>query len=177
MSLPWQEVEVPRGKYIGWSPRPPHDVTGKVLAYSVAGGTDANGNPCPQLSLELIEPTQTYRDKGFNRDDLASGELVIINAGQVALRRAIIAAGPSVGDMIKLSFDQLIPVPGGNEVKNFKVYIIRGGAGDREPRRPVPSAPSTTTSAGSINYMPPAASPAAGGPPVASAMPSAEPPF
>lgn len=124
----WEDVEVPRGQYIGWGPRPPQSVTGKVLAYSMNGGTDANGNSCPQLSLELMEGCETYRDKGTRREWVEKGELVVVNASLVSLRRGVIAAQPSPGDLIKMTFDNTVKVEKG-EVKEFKVQIARGSGG------------------------------------------------
>lgn len=124
----WEEVEVPRGQYIGWGFHPGQTVTGKVLAYSMSGGTDANGNPCPQLSLELTEACDSYRDKGTTRETVAAGELVVVNAGLVSLRRGLIAAQPAAGDLIKLTFSNLVRVDKG-DVKEFKVQIARGAGG------------------------------------------------
>lgn len=128
----WEDIEVPRGQYIGWGFRPPQSVTGKVLTYSMNGGTDANGNSCPQLSLELVEGCESYRDKGTRREWVEAGELVVVNASLISLRRGVIAAQPSPGDLIKLIFDNTVKVEKG-EVKEFKVQIARGSGGAQAP--------------------------------------------
>lgn len=160
-SVPWEEVEVPRGSYIGWGDRPGQVVTGKVLSYTAAGGTDANGNPCPQLSLELIGPADSWSEKGTVHSTIASGELVVINAGGVSLKRAVIAAQVNPGDLIKLDFASTVKVDKGT-VKEFKVAVARGTGA-------AAAAPAARAAA-------PAAAPANGRDPWATPT-SEEPPF
>jgi hypothetical protein len=128
----WETIEVPRGAYIGWGNKPPQTVTAKVLSFSMTGGTDANGLACPQLGLELLEGADSYRERGTIKERLNAGELVVVNASQVSLRRGVIAAQPAPGDLIKLAFTNTVKVDKG-EVKEFEVQIARGAGGDAAP--------------------------------------------
>lgn len=122
----WEEIDVPRGAYIGWGATPGQHVTGIVRDYSVDGGTDFNEKPCPQLEVELTEPAASFNKAG-ERTDIEAGETVQLSCGQVSLKRAVRAANPAAGDEIKVKLTQLVKVPKG-QVKEFGIQIKRGAA-------------------------------------------------
>lgn len=123
----WETVEVPRGAYIGWGLKPGQHVTGKVLEYSLTGGSDFNGDPCPTLAVELIEKAASF-NKAQERTDHEPGELVQLNIGQVSLKRALRAADPSPGDLVKITLENVLKGAGknGGDVKEFGIKIARG---------------------------------------------------
>jgi hypothetical protein len=133
-STEWETIEVPRGAYISWGSKPGQHVTGKVLDYSPTDGTDANDKPCPQLSVQLTEEASSINREG-ERTRIAAGELVVLNASQVGLKRAVKAADPAPGDLIKITLVNLVKVTKGT-VKEFDVKIARG-AGGTTKRQPV----------------------------------------
>ena len=123
----WETVEVPRGAYIGWGTKKGQHVTGKVLDYSPEGGTDFNGKPCPSATIELTEEAASFNKDG-DRSTYAAGELVQLNAGQVSLKRALRAADPSPGDLVKITLVNLAKTDKGT-VKEFDIKIARGAGG------------------------------------------------
>ena len=124
----WESVDVPKGAYIGWGNKPGQHVTGKVLDYNPTGGTDFYSEPCPQIAVELTEKAHS-----FNKDGASStfdvGELVQLNAGQVSLKRALRAADPKPGDLVKITLENIAPLKGGKTVKEFGIKIARGAGG------------------------------------------------
>ena len=120
----WEVVEVPRGAYIGWGTKPGQHVTGKVLEYSPDGGTDFNGSPCPTVAIELVENAASFNKDG-DRSNHEAGEIVQLNAGQVSLKRALRAADPAVGDLVKIELQSLAKTDKGS-VKEFGIKIARG---------------------------------------------------
>lgn len=120
----WEEVDVPRGAYIGWGNKEGQHVTGKVLEYALDGGTDFNNKPCPAITIELIETAASFNKEGV-RTNHDAGEVVQLNAGQVSLKRALRAADPSPGDLVKISLANLVKTPNGT-VKEFAIKIARG---------------------------------------------------
>jgi hypothetical protein len=122
----WEDVDVPRGAYISWGTKAGQHVTGKVLDYNPAGGNDFNDEPCPQIAVELTEPAASINKEGV-RTDFAAGELVQLNAGQVSLKRALRAADPRPGDLVKISLSDLVKTARGT-VKEFNIKIARGAA-------------------------------------------------
>lgn len=134
----WEDVDVPRGAYISWGEHVGQHVTGKVLEFSPAGGTDFNNNPCPQLSVELIEPAASINKQG-QRTDFPAGELVVLNCGLVSLKRAVKAADPNPGDLVKITLSELVKVPNGT-VKQFDIKIARGAGVSAAPANAQPQA-------------------------------------
>ncbi len=120
----YEDVVVPRGAYISWGSKTGQHVTGVVLGFDPTGGTDFNDRPCPQLTLELSEPAASINKEGV-RTDFAAGELVLLNAGPVSLKRAVMAAQPAVGDIVKIILANLVEVAKGT-VKEFDIKIARG---------------------------------------------------
>lgn len=123
----WETVEVPKGAYIGWGSKTGQHVTGKVIEFSVDGGTDFAGNRCPSIAIELTEPAASINKEG-ERTDYPAGEMVQLNAGQVSLKRALRAADPSSGDLVKITLENLVKTANGT-VKEFGIKIARGAGG------------------------------------------------
>lgn len=127
----WEEVAVPRGAYIGWGDKPGQHVTGKVMDYNPTGGTNFAGEPCPTVAVELTEKAASFNKAG-ERTDFAEGDLVQLNAGQVSLRRALRAADPTTGDLIKITLEGLAKTANGT-VKEFGIKIARGAGAVNSP--------------------------------------------
>jgi hypothetical protein len=127
----WEDIEVPRGAYISWGTKAGQHVTGRVVDYNVTGGNDFNEQPCPQIAIELTEPAASINKEG-QRSDFDTGELVQLNAGQVSLKRALRAADPSPGDLVKITLSDLIKTSKGT-VKEFSIKIARGAAVSADP--------------------------------------------
>lgn len=130
-NIQWEEVSVPRGAFISWGTTIGQHVTGKVLAFDVAGGSDFNGNSCPQLSIELTEQAASINKAG-DRFDHATGDLVVLNCGQASLKRAVLAAQPNAGDLIKITLAGLEKAKQG-QVKVFDIKVARGAGGPVAP--------------------------------------------
>jgi hypothetical protein len=128
----WETVEVPRGAYIGWGSKKGQHVTGKVLDYQPEGGTDFNQNPCPSATIELTENAASFTKDG-DRSEHEAGSLVQLNAGQVSLKRALRAADPAPGDLIKITLVNLAKTDKGS-VKEFDIKIARGAGGKVAPK-------------------------------------------
>ncbi len=129
----WEDVDVPRGAYISWGNKPGQHVTGKVLDYTVDGGTDFNGNRCPTIAVELTEKAASITKDG-DRTDFDPGEIVQLNAGQVSLKRALRAADPAPGDLVKIELSNLVKTANGT-VKEFSMKIARNGAKTAAPQQ------------------------------------------
>jgi hypothetical protein len=127
----WEEISVPKGAYIGWGSKPSQHVTGKVLEFSHDGGTDFAGNRCPSIAIELTEKAASVNKDG-DRTDYDIGEIVQLNAGQVSLKRALRAADPSPGDLVKITLENLVKTPNGI-VKEFGIKIARGAGTSTKP--------------------------------------------
>lgn len=134
MTIQWEDVEVPRGAYISWGNRKGQHVTGKVLNYEADGGTDYDGNPCPAIAIELTEPAASINKQG-ERSNYDAGEIVQLNAGQVSLKRALRAADPSPGDLVKINLDNIKKTDRG-EVKEFGIKIARNAASNNGKPKP-----------------------------------------
>lgn len=136
----WEEISVPRGAYVGWSQQIGQHVTGKVVEFNQSGGTDFAGNVCPQLVVDLTEPAASFNKEGV-RTDYPAGDLVVLNCGQVSLKRAVKAADPSPGDLVKITLSNLVRTTNGT-VKEFTIAIARGYAKPpAAPAQPVAQAP------------------------------------
>jgi len=122
----WEDVQVPRGTFVGWGTKPGQKMTGKVLTYDETGGSDFNGNPCPQVVAELTEPFTNYRDKGTVEETIAAGELVSITCGQANLKRTVRAAALEPGNLFQLAFtDTFKAEKGDGKVFEMKVNRTR----------------------------------------------------
>ena len=126
-NLNWETIDVPQGSYIGWGDRPGQHATGVVLAYAPQGGKDFDDQPCPLLTLELLEEAYSHSKKqGWQK--IASGDLVQLNCGQTSLKKAVMASGAAPGDLVKISLDEILHGQGKNngDVKVFGIKIVRG---------------------------------------------------
>ena len=123
----WETIEVPRGAYISWGTKTGQHVTGKVLDYNSDGGTDFAGNACPSVAIELTEGAASINKEG-ERSEFAVGDIVQLNAGQVSLKRALRAADPKPGDLVKITLSNLAKTDKGT-VKEFDIKIARGAGG------------------------------------------------
>lgn len=128
----WEDIEVPRGAYIGWGTKKGQHVTGKVIDYSPDGGTNFAGEPCPLVTIELTEAAASFNKDG-ERTDYPAGELIQLNAGQVSLKRALRAADPAPGDLVKITLENLAKTDKGT-VKEFGIKIARGAGGTVKPK-------------------------------------------
>src|SRR5215217_5818760 len=132
----WEDVNVPRGAFISWGTTVGQFVCGKILSYDPTGGTDYKGNPCPQLAVELIESAASINKEGV-RTDYPAGELVVLNCGQVSLKRAVQTAaanpGLDVGNVVKITLENLARTQNG-EVKEFAIKVARGAGGNAKPQ-------------------------------------------
>jgi hypothetical protein len=127
----WEEIDVPRGAYISWGNKTGQHVTGKVLEYTFDGGTDFAGNRCPSIAVELTEKAASVNKEG-DRTDFDAGEIVQLNAGQVSLKRALRAADPKPGDLVKITLSDLVKTANGT-VKEFSIKIARGAGVSSKP--------------------------------------------
>lgn len=128
----WETVEIPQGAFIGWGNQAGQHVTGKVLTYSPAGGTDFNGESCPQITVELVEQAASFNKAG-ERTDYPAGELVNLTVGQTGLKAAIQRANPDPGDLIKITMTGTSVTKKGNTIKNFDLKIARGVGQVQQP--------------------------------------------
>lgn len=127
----FEEVEVPRGAYISWGTTTGQYVFGKVINYAPNGGVDFNGNACPQVQIELIEKAASINKEGA-RTDFPPGEFVVLNCGQVSLKRAVIAASLEVGDVVRIELSNLAKT-GKGTVKEFALKVARGAGKQTTP--------------------------------------------
>lgn len=128
----WETIEAPTGSFIGWGTKKGQHVTGRVVEYSVDGGTDFNSARCPLLSVELTEKAASFNKDG-DRTDHEAGSIVNITAGQVKLKSVIRTADPSPGDLIKVELTGVSKTASGNTLKEFNVKIARGAGGATQP--------------------------------------------
>jgi hypothetical protein len=141
----WEEVEVPRGAYVGWGTQTGQHVTGKVLDYSPVNGRTVNGEPCPQVSIELTEPAASFNKEGA-RTDFPAGELIVLNASQASLKRAVQAAALNVGDLVKITFSGTYKAEKGTG-KEFSIKVARGAGRSAAPAQPATGFDSTPQAA------------------------------
>ncbi len=135
----FEHVDVPAGSYVGWGPNPGQVVTGKVLSFDAAGGTDFNGGACPQVSMELLEPAVSINKQG-DQTQFPAGDLVVISGGQANLKRALNAANLSTGDVVKITYSSTTR-PATGPGKLFDVAVARGAAAGQTNRANPPAQP------------------------------------
>lgn len=120
----WETIESTAGGFIGWGTKAGQHVTGKVVDYSIDGGTDFGGNRCPQLSVELTEKAASFNKEG-ERTDYEAGEIINLTCGQASLKSTIRRTDPSPGDLIKITLSDLAKTANGT-AKVFEIKIARG---------------------------------------------------
>jgi hypothetical protein len=118
-----REVDVPRGAYLGWGTKPGQQVTAEVKRYTPTGGTDFNGDACPNLELLLLEPADSFNKSG-ERTTFEAGETIQLNVGQVSLKRAVTSAELEPGDLIQASLVNITKTSAGRTVKEFSLSVI-----------------------------------------------------
>lgn len=130
MTYDFQDVEVPRGRFIGWGNKPPQKVTVKVISFDPTGGTDFNGNICPLMLGNLVEACDNYRDKGAVKERLDADELVSVKGATANLKAGLLAADPKPGDVVQMDFTDTYKTSNGTG-KTIDVRIARG-AGNQQ---------------------------------------------
>ncbi|WP_100483791.1 type 1 glutamine amidotransferase family protein [Mycobacteroides abscessus] len=128
MSVNWdaaEEIDIPKGSFIGWGMTKGQHVTGKVLEYSDTGGKDTKDNICPQVTVELTEPAASFNKIG-TRTDYGIGDLVSVTGSQVQLKRGLKVAAPSPGDLVKITLTDVKVLPNTNTLKEFSIKVARG---------------------------------------------------
>lgn len=131
----WEEVEAPIGNFIGWG-RVGQTVTGKVIFYTHDGGTDFNGQACPQITIELQGQADSYKEKGTQLVSFDSGQVVMINAGQANLKANVVAAQLMPGNLVQIAYVGDQALPGGKAVKQFKIRVNRQAGVSTQQRNP-----------------------------------------
>ncbi len=123
----WETIEAPSGRYVGWSTTGGQHVTGRVISYDPAGGTDFNGGVCPLLEVELTEKAASFSKDG-SRTDFDPGEVVRLTIGQVNLKDQVRRANPTPGDLVKITMAGTEKAANGNTFKRFTVQIAKDAA-------------------------------------------------
>lgn len=129
--MAWEEIEVPKGAYIGWGNRPGQHVTGGVLSNDPVGATapakpgQTVGDPCPLLEIELTDKAASY-DRDLNRTDFDAGQEVCLSVSQKQLQRAVAKAKLVTGDLVRIELEGSEKTANGT-VKLFKIAVDRGG--------------------------------------------------
>ena len=148
MNYQFETIQTPAGAFIGWADQPGQVVTGKVMDYDAARGQNFAGERCPQIVLELVEAAASVNKAG-ERTDFQAGEMVTITAGQANLRRGVLAADLSRGDVVRISHTSNQKTANGT-VKIFEIAVARGAA-------PVaPAAPEQSVQPAQQQAQPPA---------------------
>lgn len=127
----WETIESTAGGFIGWGTKKGQHVTGKVVDYSIDGGTDFAGNKCPQLSVELTEKAASFNKEG-TRTDFEAGEIVNITCGQASLKSTIRRTDPAPGDLLKITLADFAKTANGT-AKVFEIKIARGAGVSAKP--------------------------------------------
>jgi hypothetical protein len=120
----FQKIEIPQGTFIGWG-RKGQQVTVKVASFDPTGGKDFNGATCPQMIGTLTDDCTNYKDKGATEETLKAGEMVTVTAGVANLKRGLLAADPTPGDIVRMTFSDTYKTANGDG-KVIDVEIARG---------------------------------------------------
>lgn len=175
----WETIEVPRGAFIGWSNTSSHagkqHVTGEVLDYDPQGGTDFNDEKCPQLSVILTDKAASFNKEGERRD-YEAGQLVLLNCGQVSLKRAVKAADLNVGDLVKITLSNFVKTDKGT-VKEFEIKRKRGNGSLSSNAERALKAQQGNENGASAGSDPWESAPASAGASVGGGFDDSEPPF
>jgi hypothetical protein len=128
--MAWEEIEVPKGSYVGWGNRTGQHVTGGLLSIDPVGATcppkpgQTVGDPCPLLEFELTEPAASY-DRDLNRTDFEAGQEVCLSVSQKQLQRAVAKAHLRPDDLVRIELTGSEKTTNGT-VKLFKILVDRG---------------------------------------------------
>jgi hypothetical protein len=101
------------------------DLPGRGCQLRPTGGSDFNGDTCPQLVGIAIGELETYRDKGTRRETIGDGDFVTLTCGQAQLAKKVTAAAPTAGDIIRIVYDSDYKTGKGTG-KGFTVKVKRG---------------------------------------------------
>jgi hypothetical protein len=129
--MAWEEIDVPKGTYIGWGTRSGQHVTGGVLHYDPVGATcppkpgQTVGDPCPLLELELTDAAASY-DRDLVRTDYPAGQEVCLSVSQKQLQRAVAKAKLREGDLVRIELKGQEKTTNGT-AKIFGIAVDRGG--------------------------------------------------
>ncbi len=97
------------GDYVSWN-NPGDQAIGTIK--EVREGTDFNGNPCPELVLEI-------------NDD---GDEITLTAGQAMLKRLLAEQRPTTGDRIRVTYTGDEKTERGGTMKVFTLDVKPGVA-------------------------------------------------
>lgn len=132
----WESVNTGLGSFIGWGNTPGQSIEGKVIAYGAYDGKTQQGEPVPEVTIELTEPGVSVNKLG-ERTEHGVGAHVVLTASQKNLQRGLKNANPSPGDLLKISLDKLVPSNGGT-AKLFDIKILRNSP-PAPPQAPPPA--------------------------------------
>ena len=130
--MSWEEIDVPRGQYVGWGNKEGQFVEGAVLVNNPTGATEPlkegqmTATPCPLLEIELTRPAASF-DRDLNRTDYAAGEQVCLSVSQKQLQRAVAMANLKPGDLVRIELKGKDRTANGT-VKLFGIMVDRGAA-------------------------------------------------
>lgn len=120
----WEEVVIPGGNFIGWGTKAGQHVTGKIVSVTLTGGRDFNGEPCPEMMVELTEKAASFNKAG-DRTEYPVGTMVTVTGGLANLRSNMERVKPvplAEGQEIKLTMTGLEKSQSsGFEYKAFKL--------------------------------------------------------
>lgn len=129
--MAWEEIDVPKGVYIGWGNRTGQHVTGGITGFDPVGATtpakegQTVGDACPLLEIVLTEPAASF-DRDLNRTDFEAGAEVCLSVSQKQLQRAVAKARLREGDLVRIELKDTARTPNGT-VKIFGIAVDRGG--------------------------------------------------
>lgn len=136
--MAWEEIDVPKGAYIGWGNQSGQHVTGGIIGYDPVGATapprpgQTVGDVCPLLEIELTDAAASF-DRELNRTDFEAGQEVCLSVSQKQLQRAVAKARLAVGDLVRIRLDGTEKTVNGT-VKLFAIAVDRGGAPAPRPK-------------------------------------------
>lgn len=149
----WEQIEVPRGQYIGWGNREGQHVTGTVLDIDPHGATTVNGDPCPLLEIELTEAAASF-DKEGNQTNFGAGETVCLSVSQKNLQRGIKKAALRSNDLVKIELIDKERTANGT-VKIFDIKVARGAGKARSNGQSQPKPQPAAAGFGNADEEPP----------------------
>jgi hypothetical protein len=135
MDYDWETIEV-AGSFFSWGNTPGQKLVGKVLSYDPTGGRNFNDEPCPFLTIELLEKAVSM-PKDKDQISYPVGDLISLTCGQMVLAKTIRFADPAKGDVIQIGYiANTKSKPGQTPAKVFDVKIARQ-SGTPSPTTPV----------------------------------------
>ena len=144
----WETVNIPTAAsdspFLKWGDLAGQQITAVVLDYTPDGGRGFDGEACPRIDLQLIQP-------GYN---IADGQQVNMEPGDkvtwqgntpARLANGLREANPAKGDLIQLTHKGTYKTPNGTG-KQIEIQIARGAGAQYltapgEPANPFKAAP------------------------------------